>query len=43
MTAVRWLDEHERRARRALQFMQLRLTGCLAADVAATPDRSYPD
>jgi DNA-binding MarR family transcriptional regulator len=43
MTEVRWLDEHEERAWRALQFMQLRLTGRLAADVAATSDLSYPD
>jgi DNA-binding MarR family transcriptional regulator len=43
MTEVRWLDEHEQRAWRALQFMQLRLTGRLAADVAATSELSYPD
>ena len=43
MTAVRWLDEHERRAWRALQFMQLRLTGRLAADLAATSDLSYAE
>ena len=43
MAAVRWLDEHERRAWRALQFMQLRLTGRLAADLAATSDLSYAE
>ena len=43
MTRVRWLDEHEQRAWRALQFMQLRLAGRLAADVAATSDLSYSD
>ncbi|MDA8355528.1 MAG: MarR family transcriptional regulator [Actinomycetota bacterium] len=43
MGEVRWLDEHEQRAWRALQFMQLRLAGRLAADVAATSELSYPD
>ena len=43
MTEVRWLDEHEQRAWRALQFMQLRLSGRLAADVGATSDLSYAD
>lgn len=43
MTEVRWLDEHEERAWRALQFMQLRLSGRLAADVGATSELSYPD
>ena len=43
MGDIRWLDEPEQRAWRALQFMQLRLTGRLAADVAATSDLSYPD
>ena len=43
MTEVRWLDEHEQRAWRTLQFMQLRLAGRLAADVAATSDLSYAD
>ena len=43
MTEVRWLDEREERAWRALQFMHMRLTGRLAADVAATSDLSYPD
>jgi DNA-binding MarR family transcriptional regulator len=43
VTETRWLDEHERRAWRALQFMQLRLAGRLAADVAATSELSYAD
>ena len=43
MTKVRWLDEREERAWRALQFMQMRLSGRLAADLAATSDLSYPD
>ena len=43
MTEVRWLDEHEQRAWRALQFMQLRLAGRLAADVGSTSDLSYAD
>ena len=43
MSEVRWLDEREERAWRALQFMQMRLTGRLARDLAATSDLSYPD
>ena len=43
MSEVRWLDEHEQRAWRALQFMHLRLSGRLAADLAATSELSYPD
>lgn len=43
MTEVQWLDEHEQRAWRALQFMQLQLAGRLAADVAATSDLTYAD
>ncbi|MGH9231029.1 MAG: MarR family winged helix-turn-helix transcriptional regulator [Acidimicrobiales bacterium] len=43
MNDVRWLDEREERAWRALQFMQMRLTGLLARDLAATSDLSYPD
>ena len=43
MDDVRWLDEREARAWRSLQFMQMRLTGRLAADVAATSDLSYAD
>ncbi|MDA8358836.1 MAG: MarR family transcriptional regulator [Actinomycetota bacterium] len=41
MTGVRWVDEREQRAWRALQFMQLLLAGRLATDVAATSDLSY--
>ncbi len=43
MDEARWLDEREERAWRALQFMQLRLSGRLAADVAATSELSYAD
>lgn len=43
MTGVRWLDEREQRAWRALQFMQMRLTARLAHDVAVTSDLSYPE
>lgn len=43
MEEVRWLDEREARAWRALQYMQLRLSGRLAADVAATSELSYAD
>lgn len=43
MSEVRWLDEREERAWRALQLMQLRLTGLLARDLAATSPLSYPD
>ena len=43
MDEVRWLDEREARAWRALQFMQLRLSGRLAADVATTSELSYAD
>jgi DNA-binding MarR family transcriptional regulator len=40
---VRWLDEREERAWRALQLMQLRLTGELARQLAADSRLSYPD
>lgn len=43
MTDTRWLDEREERAWRGLQLMQLRLTGALARDLAATSHLSYPD
>lgn len=43
MSKVRWLDEREERAWRAVQFMQMRLTDRLAADLAATSDLSYAD
>jgi DNA-binding MarR family transcriptional regulator len=41
--AVRWLDEREARAWRALQLMQLRLDGELARQLATDSDLSYPD
>ncbi|MGQ0802894.1 MAG: MarR family winged helix-turn-helix transcriptional regulator [Actinomycetota bacterium] len=43
MSDVRWLNEREERAWRAFQFLQMRLTGLLARDVAATSDLSYSD
>ncbi|MGH9134654.1 MAG: MarR family winged helix-turn-helix transcriptional regulator [Ilumatobacteraceae bacterium] len=43
MDEVRWLDENEEQAWRALQFMQMQLTGRLARDVAASSGLSYPD
>src|SRR3954454_21998493 len=43
MESVPWLDEREARAWRALQLMQMRLTGRLAADVASTSELSYAD
>ena len=42
-TEVRWLDEREARAWRALQGMTLRLNARLAADVGASSDLSYAD
>jgi DNA-binding MarR family transcriptional regulator len=41
--AVRWLDAKEERAWRALQFMQMRLEGALARQLAAESGLSYPD
>jgi DNA-binding MarR family transcriptional regulator len=41
--SVRWLNEEEQRAWRALQFMQMRLTARLAHDIAVTSDLSYSD
>lgn len=38
-----WLDEREERAWRALQFMQMRLEGELARQLAAGSGLSYPD
>jgi len=38
-----WLDEREERAWRALQFMQMRLEGELARQLAADSGLSYPD
>lgn len=43
MKTVRWLDEREQRAWRALQFMQMRLEGELARQLAADSGLSYPD
>jgi DNA-binding MarR family transcriptional regulator len=40
---VRWLDEREERAWRALQFMQMRLDGELARQLATDSGLSYPD
>lgn len=38
-----WLDEREQRAWRSLQFMQMRLEGELARQLAAESGLSYPD
>lgn len=43
MSDVRWLDEREERAWRALQFMQMRLEAELARQLAAESGLSYPD
>lgn len=43
MTDVRWLDEREERAWRALQFMQMRVEARLARQLAAESKLSYPD
>jgi DNA-binding MarR family transcriptional regulator len=43
MSEVRWLDEREERAWRALQFMQMRLEAELARQLAAGSGLSYPD
>lgn len=43
MDDVRWLDEPQERAWRALQFMQMRLTARLAGELAAVSELSYPD
>ncbi len=40
---VRWLDEREERAWRALQFMHLRLDGQLARQLTSDAGLSYPD
>jgi DNA-binding MarR family transcriptional regulator len=40
---VRWLNEAEERAWRALQFMQMRLEGELARQLASDSGLSYPD
>ena len=43
MKKVQWLDEREERAWRALQFMQMRLEGELARQLATAAGLSYPD
>ena len=43
VTDVRWLDEREERAWRALQLMQMRLTAELARQLAAEASLSYQD
>ena len=43
MANVRWLEEREERAWRALQFMQMRLEGELARQLTADSGLSYPD
>ena len=43
MDDVRWLNEREERAWRSLQFMQMRLEGELARQLAAESGLSYPD
>jgi len=43
MGDVRWLDERELRAWRALQFMQMRLNVALARQLAADSGLSYQD
>jgi DNA-binding MarR family transcriptional regulator len=40
---VRWLDEREERAWRSLQFMQMRLEGALARQLAIESGLSYQD
>ena len=43
MAETRWLDEHEARAWRSLQQMQLRLSGALARQLAKDSRLSYQD
>ena len=43
MKTVRWLNEEEERAWRSLQFMQMRLEGELARQLAADSGLSYPE
>lgn len=43
MDELRWLNEREERAWRSLQFMQMRLDGELARQLAADSGLSYPD
>jgi len=40
---VRWLNDREERAWRALQLMQMRLEGALARQLASDSALSYPD
>ena len=43
MTTFPWLSEREERAWRSLQFMQMRLEGELARQLASDSGLSYPD
>lgn len=43
MKNVRWLDEREERAWRALQFMQMRVNARLASELAEVSHLSYPE
>jgi DNA-binding MarR family transcriptional regulator len=43
VTNVRWLNEREERAWRALQFMQMRLEARLARQLTTDSGLSYPD
>ena len=43
VAGVRWLDEREARAWRALQHMKMRLEGELARQLASESGLSYPD
>ena len=43
MKKAQWLTEREERAWRSLQFMQMRLEGALARQLAADAGLSYPD
>jgi DNA-binding MarR family transcriptional regulator len=43
MDEMRWLEAREERAWRSLQFMQMRLEGELARQLAADSGLSYPD
>jgi DNA-binding MarR family transcriptional regulator len=43
MAQVRWLDEREERAWRALQLMNMQLTAALARQLANESDLSYQD
>ena len=43
MESALWLSEREERAWRSLQFMQMRLDGALARQLAADSSLSYPD